>query len=134
MSPDPLRGKLILIVDDNEVLREGLAAILGRFGFAVALAADGGEGLALLRGGLRPDLILLDMITPGLDGWSFLVERRGDPALAGIPVVIHTSLGVASPEWAAGLGATGLLRKPVETDQLLGEVRRCLSPRGHVPH
>jgi CheY-like chemotaxis protein len=124
MQPDPLQGKLILVVEDNEVVREGLAVVLGRFGCRVSLAADGSEALALLRGGLRPHLILLDMLTPGLDGWGFLDQRRRDPELAGIPVVITTALGVASEEWAAALGAVGLLRKPVQTELLLDEVRR----------
>jgi len=124
MPPNPLQDKLILVVEDNEVIREGLAVVLRRFGCRVALAGDGGEALALLRGGLRPHLILLDMLTPGLDGWGFLDQRRRDPALAGIPVVINTALGVASPEWAAALGAAGLLRKPLQTDLLLEEVRR----------
>jgi two-component system, chemotaxis family, chemotaxis protein CheY len=124
MPPDPLQDKLILVVEDNEVVREGMAVVLGRFGCRVTLAADSSEALALLRGGLRPHLILLDMLTPGLDGWSFLEQRRRDPALAGIPVLITTALGVASEEWAAALGASGLLRKPVQTELLLHEVRR----------
>jgi two-component system, chemotaxis family, chemotaxis protein CheY len=102
--------------------------VLRGSGYAVALADEGGKALAWLRGGLRPHLVLLDMITPGRDGWDFLIARRSDPALAAIPVVIHTSLGVASPEWAAGLGASGFLRKPAEAEQLLDEVRRRLRP------
>jgi CheY-like chemotaxis protein len=125
MPPNPLQDKLILVVEDNEVIREGLAVVLRRFGCQVALASEGGEALALLHGGLRPHLILLDMLTPGLDGWGFLDQRRRDPALARIPVVINTALGVASPEWAAALGAAGLVRKPNQTDVLLEEVRRA---------
>jgi len=124
MPPDPLQDKLILVVEDNEVVREGMAVVLGRFGCKVSLAADGSEALALLRGGLRPHLILLDMLTPGLDGWGFLDQRRRDPALVVIPVVITTALGVASEEWAAALGAVGLLRKPVQTELLIEECRR----------
>jgi CheY-like chemotaxis protein len=125
MPPDPLQDKLILVIEDNEVVREGLAVVLRRFGCAVALAGDSGEALGLLRGGLRPHLILLDMFTPGLDGWGFLDQRRRDPSLASIPVVINTALGVASAEWASALGAAGLLRKPVQTEILIDEVRRC---------
>src|SRR5262249_41248351 len=124
MPPDPLQDKLILVVEDNEVVREGMPVVLGRFGCKVSLAADGSEALALLRGGLRPHLILLDMLTPGLDGWGFLDQRRRDPALVVIPVVITTALGVASEEWAAALGAVGLLRKPVQTELLIEECRR----------
>jgi CheY-like chemotaxis protein len=133
MSPDPLQGKRVLVVEDNEVLREGLAVVLRRCGCAVTLAEEGGEALSLLRSGALHDLILLDMLTPGLDGWGFLDQLHRDPALATVAVLITTGLGVASREWAASLGAAGLLRKPVDTDELLGEVRRCLSHRGDVP-
>src|SRR5262245_20014691 len=119
MSSDPLQGKRILIVEDNEAALEGLTLVLRRAGCTVMAVTDGGATLALILGGILPDLVLLDMMTPGLDGWDFLVERRGDPRLAAIPVALHTSLGVASEEWAAGLGAIGLLRKPVQADRLL---------------
>jgi len=128
VSSDLLQGKCILVVEDNEAAREGLAFALCRSGCAVTAVAEGGQALALIRTGFLPDLVLLDMQTPGLDGWDFLVRRRGDPTLAAVPVVIHTSLGVASPQWAAGLGAAGLLRKPAEMEQLVDEVRRYLSP------
>jgi CheY-like chemotaxis protein len=133
MPPDPLLGRRILVVEDNEVVCERLALVLGNAGFVVVTASNGGEALAMLGGGLRPSLILLDMLTPGLDGWGFFAARRLDPALATVPVVIHTALGVASPEWAVSLGATGLLRKPVEAEELLAEIRRCLAQRGDVP-
>jgi CheY-like chemotaxis protein len=125
MSADTPGSGTLLIVEDNEVVREGLAVVLRRAGYAVALAANGQEALAALRGGVRPDLILLDMLLPAVDGWRFLEQRRQEPALAAIPVVIMTGLGVAGPEWAASLGAAGLLRKPVATEELLREVRRC---------
>jgi two-component system response regulator MprA len=125
MSSDATGSGTLLIVEDNEVVREGLAVVLRRAGYAVVPAANGQEALAALRGGLRPDLILLDMLLPTVDGWRFLDQRRREPALAAIPVVILTGLGVAGPEWASSLGAAGLLRKPVETDELLREVRRC---------
>jgi two-component system response regulator MprA len=124
MSSDTPAGGTLLIVEDNEVVRARLAVVLRRAGYAVALAANGQEALSALRGGLRPDLILLDMLLPVADGWRFL-ERRRQPALAAVPVVILTGLGVASPEWATALGAAGLLRKPAETEALLREVRRC---------
>jgi CheY-like chemotaxis protein len=122
-SEAPVAGTL-LVVEDNEVVREGLAVILRRGGYTVALAADGQEALAYLRRGTRPDLILLDMLTPVVDGWRFMEQRKREPALAAIPVVITTGLGVASAEWATSLGAVGYLRKPVETEELLREVSR----------
>jgi CheY-like chemotaxis protein len=116
----------ILLVEDNEVVREGLARVLRGEGHAVAVAANGREALAALRGGLRPALVLLDMLLPGLDGWRFLEQWRADRALPPAPFVVVTGLAVASPEWAASLGARGLVRKPVEAEDLLREVNRCL--------
>jgi CheY-like chemotaxis protein len=84
---------------------------------------------------LPPNLILLDMLLsrPGYDGWRFLARHRLVPALAAIPVVITTALGIASDEWARSLGATGLLKKPFDPDTLLAEVRRCLRQDGPSP-
>jgi two-component system response regulator MprA len=122
-------GSGTLLVEDDKVVREGLAIILRRAGYAVLPAANGQEALAALRGGLRPDLILLDMLVPVVDGWRFLEQRRREPALAAFPVLVMTGLSVASAEWAAALGAAGFLRKPVEPEGLLREVRRCCRRR-----
>jgi CheY-like chemotaxis protein len=63
---------LILVVEDNAPVRDGLAAVLLRAGFQVQPACDGRQALHLITTGPRPDLILLDMVMPGLDGWDFL--------------------------------------------------------------
>jgi CheY-like chemotaxis protein len=114
----------LLVVDDNDVAREGAAAILRKAGYYVALAANGQEALDLLRSHPRPDLVLLDMLMPVLDGWQFLrrLEREGPP----VPVLITTAT-ILTPEWAQSKGCRGFLRKPFEGDALLAEVRRCLS-------
>ena len=80
-----------------------------------------------LQQGLAPDLILLDMINAlsDSDGWDFLERRKRSSALASIPVLIVTALGVATEEWAADLGAVGLLRKPFDDEPLIAEVGRC---------
>jgi len=118
----------ILIVEDNEVQREGLAIVLRKEGYTVFPTADGKEAIALLKSGVAPDLILLDMLVPppGADGWRFLKARAGDPALAAVPVVITTALGIASDQWAVSLGACCLVHKPVDTADLLTAIRRCL--------
>ena len=64
--------RTLLVVDDNDVAREGLAGVLRRAGYRVLPAANGEEALQLLRAGPPPDLILLDMLMPFLDGWHFL--------------------------------------------------------------
>jgi CheY-like chemotaxis protein len=76
-----------------------------------------------------PDLILLDMLftgSPDGDGWQFLRERQRRPDVAAVPVVLTTALGNASAEWAASLGAEGYLRKPMDVEPLLAEIRRLV--------
>src|SRR3954467_14914254 len=103
-------GKTILVIEDDEIQREGMAVILQRAGYVVVLARDGQEGLAYLQASPAPDLILLDMMIPGAgsDGWRFLqVKQRAQAwaqAWAHVPTLITTAIGVASQEWAA-LGA-----------------------------
>jgi CheY-like chemotaxis protein len=109
-------------VEDNEVEREGLAAILRREGYAVALAAEGRQALDLLRQSPPPDLILLDMLMPVMDGWAFLEELRrlGPPA----PVVVMSPAALTR-EWARDHGCAGIVHKPVATTELLAELQRC---------
>jgi CheY-like chemotaxis protein len=125
-SEEAAPAKRILVVEDNDVSREGTVVVLRGAGYTVDAASNGREALLRMKAGVLPDLILLDMMMPEQDGWDFLRERRGDPAFAAVPVVITTGLGIAGLDWALALGAAGLIRKPIETDELLKEVaRRC---------
>jgi CheY-like chemotaxis protein len=119
--------KTVLVVDDDEVIREGLAVVLRDAGYAVVAVGNGREALEFLHRNPVPDLVLLDMMMPGCDGWAFLRARYRDPALAAVPVVVLTAIGVACPEWAASLGADGLLHKPVDMALLLEEVNGHLA-------
>ena len=116
--------KSILIVDDDPIQREGLAAVLRDKGYIVVVAADGDEAMAHMKQGPPIDLVLLDMMHDD-NGWHFLDHRKQDPAVAALPVLIVTGLEIASPEWAASLGAVGYLKKPVNPEELFAEVRRC---------
>ncbi len=122
-------SKLVLIVEDNTISREGMAVLLRREGYTVVAFPDGQAALNYLTNNPAPDLILLDMIIPppGCDGWRFLQQRTRLPGPASIPVIITTGLAIASIEWAVSLGACGLLHKPIEVEPLLAEVRRCIS-------
>jgi CheY-like chemotaxis protein len=118
-------AKTILVVEDNVIAREGLAVILRRRGYEVLLAEHGRHALDLLASGVAPDLMLLDMLMPVLDGWHFLEQLKQRPAGKSAPVVVTTGT-ILTREWAADHGCAGLLRKPIEADDLIAEIRRVL--------
>jgi signal transduction histidine kinase/CheY-like chemotaxis protein len=105
----------VLVIDDEETVRDLMRRFLTREGFEVVTAADGEEGLRLARD-LRPALITLDVLMPGLDGWAVLKELTGTPALADIPVVMLTILEEKNRGYA--LGASDYLTKPIDRDRL----------------
>jgi CheY-like chemotaxis protein len=113
----------ILVIEDNDTAREGLAAILRKEGYSVALLTNGKQALDYLRHGNRPDLILLDMLLPVLDGWKLLdeLEHWSKPVKA--PIVVMTGT-ILTPEWAAQRGCAGFLRKPIEPSRLMEVVTR----------
>ncbi|MFZ1614673.1 MAG: response regulator [Holophaga sp.] len=111
------RGKRkVLVIDDDPAMREGLSRMLSQEGFWVAVAADGEEGLKLART-LHPDVITLDVVMPGLDGWQVLAQAKEDPELAAIPVVLLTMTDDRARGFA--LGAAEYLCKPISRDKLL---------------
>jgi len=116
----------LLVVEDNDVAREGLAVILRREGYRVDLAEHGEAALRKLDKGPPPQLILLDMLMPVLDGWSFLQQIRRRVPLSTIPIIVTTGT-ILTPEWASDHGCQGFVRKPIEPDALIAEIRRCLS-------
>jgi CheY-like chemotaxis protein len=116
---------MILVVEDDVTTREGLNLLLQHEGYRVAVAANGQEALEQLRDGPRPDLILLDMLMPVLDGWHFLTALKENQALDAVQVLVTTVVPL-SREWADDHGCCGFLKKPINTDLLLAEVRRCL--------
>jgi CheY-like chemotaxis protein len=117
------RTRGILVVEDNDIERTGLTAFLRRNGYHVVEAHNGEEALHQLDKQV-PDLILLDMQMPTVDGWHFLQERRGDPELVSVPVVLVTGLANATEAWAEGVGAEGVVPKPIHTERLLETVRQ----------
>jgi CheY-like chemotaxis protein len=121
---------VVLVVDDEDDLREAIADLLRRRGYSVLVAANGQAALSLLRGEpLRPALILLDLAMPIMDGREFLAVIRADAALADIPVVVAS----AQPFGDTARGESGLLRKPFELDELFATVDSYCRPRV-LPH
>ncbi len=134
--PAPAEGAgtegTVLVIDDEASAREVISRILIREGFRVVQAASGEEALALARQ-QHPEVITLDVMMPGMDGWSVLAALKADPVLAEIPVVMVTILEDASLGYA--LGVSDYLIKPVERERLIASLRRCLrdaDPTGQV--
>lgn len=111
----------ILIVEDDADLREMMAQLLTLEGFRTEAVANGRDALDYLRKGDPPDLILLDLMMPVMDGWEFRRRQREDPALATVPVVVLSALDQTR---AADLGGTAFLKKPLDFDRLLDLVRQ----------
>jgi two-component system, chemotaxis family, chemotaxis protein CheY len=123
----------ILLVEDDVDLLLAWQEALELEGHHVVLARDGAEALELLRQGLRPALILMDLRMPRMDAWTFRRRQRADPALASIPVLILYSHDEA-PQTVEVLEVEGFLRKPVDLDVLLRAVAPYVTPEGAGAH
>ena len=109
------RGGKVLVIDDEQTVRDLMRRFLAREGFDVVTAKDGREGLELARQ-LRPALITLDVLMPEFDGWCVLQALKGDPELAQIPVLMLTILDEKHKGYA--LGASDYMTKPFDRDRL----------------
>ncbi len=118
-------GSKILVVEDDESMRELLRMHLSAAGYDVRIAEDGiAAGYAVLK--TTPDLIICDIEMPNMDGLQFVAALREDKSLPKIPVIFLTS-HEESDSRARELGACAFLTKPVLADWLLTEVQRALS-------
>lgn len=112
----------VLIVEDNELNRDMLSRRLARRGFVVLLAVDGEEGIAVARAE-RPDLVLMDMSLPVLDGWEATRRIRADGDLAGIKVIALTAHSMPADRDAAfEAGCDDWDTKPIDLDRLLSKM------------
>jgi CheY-like chemotaxis protein len=114
-----------LIVDDDADIRDALAAALSDEGYLVETAPNGEEALSKLRHGLSPRLILLDLMMPVLDGFSFVERQRSDPMLRSIPVVVLSALGRHLEE-AQRAAFDAVLSKPIDLTSLLEHIEEVL--------
>jgi CheY-like chemotaxis protein len=111
----------VLIVEDDADLREMMAQLLTLEGFRAETVANGRDALEYLRRGDRPEIILLDLMMPVMDGWEFRRRQRADPAVADVPVVVLSALDASR---ATDLQETAFLKKPLDFERLLQLVRR----------
>ncbi len=112
---------MVLVVDDESDIRQAVAEVLAYEGYEVVAACDGAEALDKARA-YHPEVVLLDLMMPRMDGWEFRRAQKHDPEVSRIPVVVLSALG---PD---GLDAEGYVGKPFDMDELLKAVRR------YAPH
>ena len=119
--------RTILLIEDNFEIRENTAELLSLEGYKVLVAEDGLKGVELAFQ-TSPDLILCDVMMPGLNGYEVCEKLKKDPATRSIPIIFVTAK-FESSEKKVGLelGASAYLSKPYEFEDLLGTIARCLS-------
>jgi CheY-like chemotaxis protein len=115
----------ILVVEDDADSRGALCETLIDAGYMPFGVADGVEALEHLRTGARPNLIVLDLMLPRIDGWRFLTIVADAPDLSAIPVVVCTAAADAHPP---GVPRDHVLSKPIKLDKLMGFVARYCGP------
>ena len=117
----------ILLVEDNEMNRDMLARRLERRGYTIVIAVDGGEGVARARED-DPDLILMDMSLPVLDGWEATRQLKADEATRAIPVIALTAHAMSGDkEKALAAGCDDYDTKPIELPRLLEKIETLLA-------
>lgn len=124
IMPDNPRLK-ILVIDDEKMVSELIKAKLEREGFEVALAGDGLEGLKAIPS-VRPDLIILDILMPRMDGFQFYKELKQNEETRHIPVLVMTARGAMRDSFE-GLGVESFLSKPFEPDELIDQINKVLA-------
>lgn len=116
----------ILLVEDNEMNRDMLSRRLQRKGYEVLIATDGEQGVSMARAE-RPDLILMDMSLPILDGWAATRAIKADPSIRSVPVIALTAHAMAGDqEKCVAAGCDDYDTKPVELSRLLGKIEGLL--------
>jgi CheY-like chemotaxis protein len=116
----------LLLVEDNELNRDMLSRRLKRAGFTTLLAADGAEALRVMHSA-RPDLVLLDMNLPVIDGWNVCAQARASAPIADIPIIALTAHALADDrQRAMQSGCDDYATKPVDFPRLLEQIRGLL--------
>ncbi|EDN69552.1 Signal transduction histidine kinase [Beggiatoa sp. PS] len=126
MSDSPIENSVLLVIDDDETVRDILEAYLSKVGYQVIGAASGPEGIKLAKQ-MRPDAITLDVMMPGMDGWDVLSQLKADPELAHIPVIMLTM--TEEKDIGYSLGAAEYLTKPITRTELIQVLRKYRSDK-----
>lgn len=116
--------KCVLVVDDDRIVHELAKHTLQAKGYEVITSQDGLEALELLKS-RKPDLIMLDVQMPKMDGYTFIMKKTSDPAIAKIPVIVLTSLGKTEPMFKRH-GVKAYLLKPINTQDLLDKIQAII--------
>ncbi|HXO84724.1 MAG TPA: response regulator [Gemmatimonadales bacterium] len=112
---------LIAIIEDDTEFRDMLRELLEEEQYRVVALSNGAEALEALRGDTLPNVILLDVSMPVMDGFDFLRFRNDDPRLAAVPVVLVTN---AKPHERPTIGVNDVVRKPIDIDEILFAIKR----------
>lgn len=115
----------LMLVEDDAVIQENLAAILEDEGFEVVCASHGEEGLSLLKSTTLPDLLLLDLMMPVMNGWQMRKAMLERPSWASIPCIIVSGAHDLGGQTDA-LCAQAFISKPIKLDKLLAAIQSCL--------
>jgi len=124
-----MNGREVLVVEDDNDLRESLTQALSDHGFAVTPASNGQQALDLLRGGARPAVILLDLMMPVLNGWELRDALRDDPQLADIPQLVISAYMDEAEQHVLSLPADDCIRKPFHIRVLIDAIERHCGAR-----
>ena len=117
----------ILIVDDSRTVVRALQLILERVGYVTFFASDGAQAIALAKRH-RPDLVLMDVVMPVMNGFEATRALVNDPQTAAIPVIMMSGAERVSDQiWGTRLGAKAFLAKPFNTQELLGKIRSVIA-------
>jgi CheY-like chemotaxis protein len=123
----------VLLVEDNEMNRDMLSRRLIKRGYEVVMAIDGQQGIDMAVSE-KPDIILLDMSLPVVDGWEAAKQIKANPASAGAPLIALTAHAMAADrERALSAGCDDFDTKPVELPRLLGKMETLLKAKGVAP-
>jgi CheY-like chemotaxis protein len=109
-------SRIVLVVDDDQDIRDALCELLHDEGYCAVSAANGAEALTYLRSRELPCVILLELMMPVMDGWEFRRQQQGDPKLSAIPVVAITAAGDYR---ASTIAVDRILPKPLQLDSIL---------------